>query len=91
MIVSAILVASDIRVEVSDQGIGISKQNQANLFTRFYQINPGTTASSKSSGLGLNIAKSLIELHGGSIGVSSIEREGATFWFTLPLSEYAEG
>ena len=91
VIVSASLVASDIRVEVSDQGIGISKQNQANLFTRFYQINPGTTASSKSSGLGLNIAKSLIELHGGSIGVSSIEREGATFWFTLPLSEYAEG
>lgn len=72
------------RVEVVDTGIGISEQYLSRLFQKFFQVDPSMTRERGGAGLGLSIAKALIEEHGGEIGVSSRLGEGSTFWFTLP-------
>jgi PAS domain S-box-containing protein len=71
-----------VRCEVADHGIGIALADQAKLFQRFGQLHAG--ASKGGTGLGLWISKSIIEAHGGAIGVESRPGKGSTFWFTLP-------
>jgi two-component sensor histidine kinase len=70
-----------IMVAVKDTGIGISEENQAKLFERFQQATPKTGQMYGGSGLGLNIARKMCQLHGGEIGVSSVEGEGSCFGF----------
>jgi two-component system, NtrC family, sensor histidine kinase KinB len=71
-----------VRFEVSDTGAGIAKEHQAHIFEKFFRV-PGTSVD--GAGLGLFIAKEIVEGHGGEIGVKSEEGRGSTFWFTLPL------
>lgn len=67
-------------VSISDQGIGISKENQERLFERFYMVDDSRNADLKGNGLGLSIVKEIIGLHGDiEIAVESAESEGATF------------
>lgn len=70
-----------IMVAVSDNGIGISPENQKRLFERFNQATPKTGVDYGGSGLGLNVCRKLCHLHGGEIGVSSKEGDGSTFGF----------
>src|SRR5262249_4192078 len=70
-----------VRFEVSDTGAGIAAEYQTHLFEKFFRV-PGTSAD--GAGLGLFIAKEIVEGHGGEIGVKSEEGRGSTFWFTLP-------
>lgn len=77
-------------IEVADNGIGIAAEAQKDIFTPFHQINPGTTGANKSSGLGLSIAKQLMDLLGGKVGFSSVEGEGSVFWVELALAQNAE-
>lgn len=74
----------DIITHVTDTGIGIPKEAIRNLFTKFYRVSSVLTAGSKGTGLGLYIAKSIIELHKGKIWVESTEHQGSTFSFSLP-------
>jgi two-component system, NtrC family, sensor histidine kinase KinB len=75
--------ATHVRFEVQDQGPGIAKAHQEGLFEKFFRV-PGSPAG--GSGLGLFIAKGLVQAHGGAIGVESAPAEGATFWFTVPTA-----
>jgi PAS domain S-box-containing protein len=81
--------ADIVRFEVIDNGAGLSAEEQQRLFTRFYRVRNQSTQKAGGTGLGLAISKSLIEAHGGTIGVESEPGKGSTFWFTLPAVEGA--
>jgi signal transduction histidine kinase len=72
-------------IEVRDTGIGIPQESLDKVFERFYRA-PGAENVVRGSGLGLNVAKALVEAHGGSIDVESIVGQGTTFRILLPLS-----
>ncbi len=73
-----------LEIAITDQGQGISEENQNLIFEKFRQATDSTHHLVKGTGLGLAISKALIEEHGGTIGVRSAEGQGATFFFTLP-------
>ena len=72
--------------EVIDTGIGITDEMQSRIFERFRQADDSVQREYGGTGLGTAIAKRLVELMGGSIGVESEERRGSRFWFSIPLS-----
>jgi signal transduction histidine kinase len=77
------------RVQVHDQGPGLSPAEQERIWQRFYRL-PGAPAEQEAGGnlgMGLYICRSLITQHGGQTGVDSTPGAGATFWFTLPLDQ----
>lgn len=73
-----------IRVFISDQGLGIPREQQSKIFDRFYRIDKARARKMGGTGLGLAIAKELVQAHGGEIGVDSIYGYGTTIFFTLP-------
>ena len=78
-----------VHVAVRDAGPGLSPEAQKHIWERFYRV-PGVKVVSGSSvglGLGLHICKTLVERHGGNVGVQSVLGQGSTFWFTLPLAD----
>ncbi len=75
-----------VRIEVSDQGIGIPDAKQKDIFDSFVQLDSSTTRLYGGTGLGLAISKELAEQMGGAIGVISSAEKGATFWVELPFS-----
>ena len=74
------------QIDVCDTGIGISTEDQARLFTKFFRADNSSTRQETGTGLGLYIVKHLIEAHGGAIWVNSRKGEGSTFSFTIPLA-----
>ncbi|MBS2002956.1 MAG: ATP-binding protein [Candidatus Obscuribacterales bacterium] len=74
---------AQVEIRISDQGSGIAPELQAEIFERFKQSG-SKEQQSKGAGLGLAIARSLVELHDGRIGVESKVGEGSTFWFRVP-------
>lgn len=75
---------TQIRLSISDQGVGIPRENQPKIFNRFYRIDKARARNLGGTGLGLAIAKELIHAHGGEIGVESTYGYGTTIFFTLP-------
>lgn len=74
-----------LNFEVRDTGRGIALEQQAHIFRRFEHADVQTTRAYGGTGLGLTICEKLVQLHGGQIGVRSLEGRGATFWFHVPL------
>ncbi len=76
-----------VRVEVRDQGSGIPPEGRETIFARFSRLDNSGTRKEHGAGLGLYIARTIIESHGGAIGVESPPKGGTVFWFTLPMME----
>ncbi|MNX81166.1 Sensor protein DivL [compost metagenome] len=71
-----------IRTEVNDTGLGIPPEAIPHLFDQFFQTEAGKKAG--GTGLGLPIVRTIVEAHGGTVGVESTPGKGSSFWFTLP-------
>lgn len=79
-----------VELSVTDNGHGISEENQRSIFRRFNQLGQPIRSSTKGFGLGLNIAKELVELNLGQITLESRVGGGSTFSFTLPIADPLE-
>ncbi|MEO5635024.1 MAG: ATP-binding protein [Candidatus Paceibacterota bacterium] len=77
-----------IKIFIKDDGIGIAKNDLSNIFERFYRVDKSRTRGDKESrtGLGLSISKWIVEAHGGTITVESIEKKGSTFTMSFPVT-----
>ena len=76
--------AEEVRIAVSDDGVGIPPEHQDRIFERFYRVDPARSRAVGGTGLGLAIAKHAAELLGGRLGVESRPGEGSTFTLALP-------
>ena len=74
-----------MQFEVRDTGLGIPKEAQDKLFSRFYQVDSSMKRKVGGSGLGLSVCKGLVELMKGKIWFESEIGKGTTFYFTLPI------
>jgi signal transduction histidine kinase len=83
--IRAYLEDGQVITAVSDQGIGISKEDQTLVFGKFRQVGDTLTEKPKGTGLGLAISKEIVEHHGGRIWVQSELGQGSTFSFALPI------
>ena len=81
--VGAVRTNGEVQVSVKDSGIGIALADQSRIFEKFVQAESGRRQEA-STGLGLALAKSLIELHGGRLWVESVPGAGSTFTFSVP-------
>ncbi len=84
--VTAVARESDCEVAVEDTGPGVPSEHQPFVFERFYRVDPSRSRSDGGTGIGLTIAKSVVEGHGGRIWVDRSASGGAAFRFTLPLA-----
>jgi signal transduction histidine kinase len=85
VVVTATPAGDVIEISVSDTGIGIAPEDQAAIFEEFRQVGRDDARKQEGTGLGLTLAKKLVELHGGQIWVRSHVGQRSTFTFTLPV------
>lgn len=84
-----------VRIAVADEGPGVSEEDRGHLFDMFYNGSTGKPGGKsgdfkRGMGLGLSLCRSIVEVHGGSIGVRNVAPHGSEFWFTLPAVEVGD-
>jgi signal transduction histidine kinase len=79
----------EVRIAVSDRGIGIAKAEQKKIFDKFYRAEDSLVHETKGSGLGLPLVRHIMEAHGGSVEVESAPGRGSTFTLVLPIRQKA--
>ena len=79
---------SFLNVSVHDNGAGIPPEQQKFVFKKFFRATNSSALQTRGTGIGLYIAKAIIEESGGKIGFASEEKKGSTFWFTLPIGAH---
>jgi two-component system OmpR family sensor kinase/two-component system sensor histidine kinase BaeS len=84
--ISAAAARGAVRLAVTDTGTGIPADELPHVFDRFWRGDKSRSRAGGGVGLGLAIARQFIELHGGTIGAESTPGQGASFWFTLPVT-----
>jgi len=83
--INAVQVANEVQIDVADSGEGIAADDLARIFDEFYRGEKSRSRSTGGAGLGLAIAKGIVEAHGGRIWVESRLGLGTTFHFVLPV------
>ncbi len=78
-----------VKISVIDQGVGIAPADIPKVFEKFKQVGDTLTGKPQGTGLGLPIAKEIVEHHQGQLGADSVVGQGSTFWFTLPVPKAA--
>ena len=76
-----------VRIEVQDFGEGIDSKDLDNIWDRYYKVDKEHVRVANGSGIGLNIVKQLLELHGVPYGVKSSKGKGSTFYFEMPIEK----
>ena len=88
VVISAVAEADFVRISVADTGAGLAIEHLEHVFDRFYRVDKSRSRAAGGSGIGLTIARYLVEAHGGRIWAeSSGEGQGSTFTFTLPVAK----
>ena len=84
--ISTKTINSFIQIEIKDNGVGISEENQKKIFHRFYRVPTGNLHDIKGFGLGLNYVKSIVDAHKGKISIESEPGKGSTFKLSIPIT-----
>ena len=79
------LTATQLRVEVIDEGSGVPLGQRSNLFRRFAHLETANDRARQGAGLGLSVVKEIVEAQQGEVGITELAEGGTSFWFTLPL------
>jgi signal transduction histidine kinase len=87
VVVGTVTDGDDATVWVRDTGLGIPEDHQEQIFTKFFRGDVGRERGIPGTGLGLVLAKQIVEAHGGEVGFESEEGAGSVFWFRVPAAE----
>lgn len=89
--VAAVAQGAEVRISVTDRGIGVSPRDQKRVFEKFVRVETGLVHDVKGAGLGLSLVDQIMRAHGGRVEVSSVMGEGSTFTLVLPVASTSEG